>query len=90
MTFNREQMKSLLIRDKSFLRELYEGPNHLKNNRVLKGANDSQLNTLLKFLYFLANGEIKMKKENFEIIEKANKLKLIKSRVEKKSNLIYF
>jgi len=87
MAFNREGMKSLLIRDKGFLRELFEGPNPLKNNRVLKGASDSQLNTLLKFLHFLSNGEIKMKKENFEIIERANKLKLIKSRVEKKKQL---
>jgi hypothetical protein len=37
MTFNREGMKNLLIRDKGFLRELFEGPNPLKNNRVLKG-----------------------------------------------------
>jgi hypothetical protein len=87
MAFNREGMKSLLIRDKGFLRELYEGPNPLKNNRVLNGASDSQLNTLLKFLHFLSNGEIKMKKENFEILEKAKKLKLIKLKVEKKTHL---
>jgi hypothetical protein len=86
MALNREGMKSLLIRDKGFLRELFEGPNPLKNNRVLKGASDSQLNTLLKFLHFLSNGEIKMKKENFEIIESAKKLKLIR-KVEKKTQL---
>ncbi len=74
-------------RDKGFLRELYEGPNPMKNNRVLNGASDSQLNTLIKFLHFLSNGEIRMKRENFEIIEKAHKLKLIKSKVEKKKNL---
>ena len=87
MAFNREGMKSLLIRDKGFLRELYEGPNPLKNNRVLTGASDSQLNTLIKFLHFLSNGEITMKKENFEIIENAHKLKLIKSKVEKKKHM---
>ena len=87
MTFNRETMKSLLIRDKGFLHELYEGPNPLKNNRVLAGASDAQLNTLIKFLHFLSNGEITMKRENFEIIEKSHKLKLIKARVEKKKNL---
>jgi hypothetical protein len=59
----------------------------MKNNRVLNGASDSQLNTLIKFLHFLSNGEIRMKRENFEIIEKAHKLKLIKSKVEKKKNL---
>jgi hypothetical protein len=69
------------------LRELYEGPNPLKNNRILNSANDSQLNTLIKFLHFLANGEIRMKKENFKVIENANKLKLIKAKVEKKKNM---
>jgi hypothetical protein len=87
MPFNREGMKSLLIRDKVFLRELFEGPNPLKNVRVLKSASDSQLNTLLRFLHFLSNGEIKMKKENFEELERARKLKLIKTRVEKKNHL---
>jgi hypothetical protein len=87
MAFNREMMKNLLIRDKGFLRELYEGPNPLKNIRVLKGANDSQLNTLIKFLHFLSNGEITMKKENFDAIERANKLRLIKSKVERKRNM---
>jgi hypothetical protein len=84
---NKETMKSLLIRDKLFLRELYEGPNPLKNIRILRGANDTQLDTLLKFLHFLANGEIKIKKENFEIIEREKKLKLIKAKVERKQNL---
>ncbi len=69
------------------MRELYEGPNPLKNNRILNSANDSQLNTLIKFLHFLANGEIRMKKENFKVIENANKLKLIKAKVEKKKNM---
>jgi hypothetical protein len=87
MAFNRENMKNLLIRDKGFLRELFEGPNPLKNNRVLQGASDSQLNTLIKFLHFLSNGEITMKKENFEAIEKARKIKMIKANVEKKKNM---
>jgi hypothetical protein len=43
MSFNREGMKSLLIRDKGFLRELFEGPNPLKNKRVLKGINRTKL-----------------------------------------------
>lgn len=84
---NREIMKSLLIRDKTFLRQLFEGPNPLKNLRILRGANDTQLDTLIKFLHFLTNGEIKIKKSNFEVIEKEKKLKLIKAKVEKKKNL---
>lgn len=80
----RETLKSYLIRDKIFLKELYSGPNPLKNNRILNNANDSQLNTLLFYLHFLANGEIKINKSNFEKIEKNKKLSLIKRNVENK------
>ena len=84
---NKEQMKSLLIKDKSFLRSLYDGPNPLKNKKVLNSANDSQLNTLIRYLHFVTSGQIKIKKENFEKIVADNKLKLIKIKVEKKNHL---
>jgi hypothetical protein len=82
-----EQMRNLLLRDKVFLRTLYNSDNNLSAKRVLNGANDSQLNTLLKYLHFLANGEIKIKKSNFEIIESHKKLHLIKQQVESKKAL---
>jgi hypothetical protein len=87
MKINREQMKTLLMRDKAFLKSLYEGSNPLKNKRILNSSNDSQLDTLIKYLHFVANGIIKIKKENFEAIKENNKLKLIKSNVESKSKL---
>jgi hypothetical protein len=51
---NKERMKSLLIRDKEFLRELYQNPNYLKKKKILNAANDSQLNTLIWFLHYLS------------------------------------
>lgn len=80
-------MKSYLIRDKGFLKQLYEGNNPLKNKKVLQTAEDSELNTLIKFLHFLSNGAIKMKKQNFQKIQEAKKLNLLTQRVEKKSKL---
>ena len=85
ITMNKEQMKSYLIRDKGFLKELYEGQNSLKNKKVLQNADDSELNTLIKFLHFLSSGEIRMKKENFQKIQESNRLKLLIKTVEKKS-----
>ena len=82
-----EKLKSYLIRDKPFLRELYEGSNKVKNNQVLYFASDTKLNTLIRFLHYVVNGVIKIKRENFEIIENAHKLKLIKSKVEKKKHM---
>ncbi len=80
-------MKNLLIKDKAFLRSLYDGPNPLKNKRILNSANDSQLNTLIRYLHFVTTGQIKIKRENFEIVERNKKLKLIKQKVEKKFQL---
>jgi hypothetical protein len=84
---NQETLKRYLIRDKTFLRELYEGPNKLKNNQILYFASDSKLNTLIRFLHYLVNGVIKIKRENFEIIEKNRKLSILKRHVEKKAAL---
>ena len=63
-------MKSYLIRDKGFLKELYEGNNPLKNKKVLQSAEDSELNTLIKFLHFLSNGEIKDEQLRLQLVHK--------------------
>ena len=63
---NKESVKQCLIRDKGFLRELYESNNSNKTKSLLNSASDIKLTTLIKFLHFLANGEIPIKKENFE------------------------
>ena len=63
-----ELLKAMLVRDKGFLYSLYEGSNILKNKRVLINANDSQLNTLLRYLHYIATGKIPVTKLNFEKI----------------------
>jgi hypothetical protein len=73
-----ERMRSFLLRDKVFLRSLYsESP--VKCKRILYMSNDAHLVTLLKFLHYLANGEIPIKRKNFELIQEKNRLKLIKN-----------
>lgn len=62
---NAPLMKSLLLRDKEFLRELYKCESASHSKTILNFASDSQLNTLIKFLYMVSNGHIKIKKENF-------------------------
>ena len=84
---NKEVFKNYLIRDKTFLRELYEGESVVKNNRILNFASDTKLNTLLRLLHFISNGEIQIKRVNFEIIQNNKKLSIIKKAVEKKAAL---
>jgi hypothetical protein len=79
-------MKSLLIRDKQFLRELCEDQDFQKKKRILNAANDSEINTLIWFLHYLSTGEIRLKKEHFEGIT-THKISLIKQKVESKHNV---
>jgi hypothetical protein len=43
------------------------------------------LNTLIKYLHFVANGEIKIKSSNFQILQESKLLNVITKHVEKKS-----
>ena len=52
MNFNKDRLKSYLLRDKGFLKELYEGSNYLSKKHRLQVSEDSELNTLIKYLYF--------------------------------------
>ena len=63
---DKDTVKNQFIRDKEFLRALYEASEAPKANQLLIFASDPQLNTLLKFLHFLSTGEITIRKENFD------------------------
>ena len=80
-----EQLKPLLHRDKVFLKELFISDSAAKSKRILTFASDSELNTLCKYLHFLSNGAIKIKKVNFENIT-SRKMSIVKSHFESKKN----
>ena len=84
---DKDTVKNQLVRDKEFLRQLYDTTEDSKAKQILTFASDQQLNTLIKFLHFLSNGEITIKKENFEQISKARKIQVLKRFVEKKSGV---
>jgi len=79
-----EQFKSQLIRDKLFLKELYESNSASKSKNILYFATDVQIATLIKYIHLVSNGEIKIKKLNFEALRNHH-LGLIKKNFEKKS-----
>lgn len=79
-------MKPLLIRDKEFLRSLYSSASSVQAKHILAVTSDNQINTLIKFIHFLANGEIKLKKNHFEAIT-SGQLKLVKKHFESKASV---
>jgi len=80
---NPDQMKTLLIRDREFLKSLYESSTPKARN-LLNFASDAKLNTLIRFLHLISNGQIKIKKEHFGVLQKKH-LKLIKKHFEPKA-----
>ena len=82
-----EQFKSYLQRDKLFLKELYESNSVAKSKNLLSFANDSQLTTLIKYIHFVANGEIKINKKNFDSLRK-DKIKILLKLVASFSDLL--
>jgi hypothetical protein len=75
---NKENVKSCLVRDKAFLRELYESNNSQNTKKLLTSASDLKLNTVIKFLHFLSNGEIKIKKQNFDALVTLKRFRFLK------------
>lgn len=84
---NEDNLKLLLIRDKVFLKQLYSGPNVVKNKSILLSAENSELNTLLYYLHFVANGKIPITKNNFQALKKSKKLTFIQKKIEKDADL---
>lgn len=89
MTLSKERLREHMLKNKEFLNELYVS-DVLVSKKILRSADDSKLNTLIKYLHFLANGEIKMRKQDFEIVLKNQKLKLLKKTIESKRGTLNF
>ena len=80
---NSESFKPYLVRDKVFLNELYQSSSVPNSKRLLLFASDQKLDTLIKYLHFVSNGEIKLKKEHFDVFSKSQ-VTLMKKKFEKK------
>ena len=79
-----EHFKSYLVRDKLFLKELYESNSQAKSRRLITFATDGEISTLMKYLNLLCNGVIKIKSSNFDKIENRH-LSAFKKHFEKKT-----
>lgn len=82
---NLDRFKQVLIRDKEWLRTLYQSDSSVQIKRQLNFSSDSNLETLIKFIHLLSNGLIKMTKQNFELIERRY-FNIIKKNFESKKS----
>lgn len=84
---DQERFKTQLQRDKLWLQELCRSDNVPKRRRILYFASDKKLDTLIMFLYFVSNGQIKIAKHHFDNMEQGH-LKHIKKCFEKKAAVL--
>jgi len=82
-----ETFKAYLVRDRVFLRQLYEGPNPLKNTRIIFTASETEINTLIKFIHYVCNGKITLAAKDFAAIKNKRKLSFIVKNFEKREAL---
>lgn len=83
---DRQRFKQLLVRDKLWLQELYSTSSEPTRKRLVISASDKKIDTLLKFLHLLSNGEIKMHKEDFESLNK-KQVAILKKNFESKAGI---
>ena len=83
---NSESFKPYLVRDKVFLNELYSSQSVPNTKRMLLFASDQKLDTLIRVLHFISNGEIKLKKAHFDVFSKSQ-VSLLKKKFEKRKVL---
>lgn len=81
---DQDRFKQQLIRDKEWLRELYQSNSQPNTKRVLNNASDTKLDTLCKFIHLLSNGAIKISKDNFDNLAKRH-MRIIRKDFESKS-----
>ena len=72
-----ENLKSLLIRDKQFLRSLYESKSVPNTKHILNTSDDAHLNTLIKYLHFITKGDILINIDNkyFKVDKKSTEIR---------------
>ena len=81
-----ERFKSYLLRDKEWLNQLYCSSNYQNDRRILNFAADTKLDTLIKYLQFLSNGVIKIRRQSFESIDSKH-YRAIKRHFESKASI---
>lgn len=87
MPLPKETLKAYFIRDKLFLKSLFEGPNSLKNRRLILSANEGEIDTLIKYLHYLANGKIRIGAENFSNVRRSRKLTHLRKEFESETKI---
>lgn len=86
---NKENLKTLMVENKVFLRSLFLEGSYLKKKKLLIQSEEKQADLILNLLFLVVQGEIPIKKIFFEKLRANKKLHLINKALntEEKLNL---
>jgi hypothetical protein len=76
-------LRQLILRDKIFLYNLYQGQGSRLNN-----ASETQMNTLIKILHLILNDHIELREQHYKNLVRAKRLKILKNNFEKNSDFV--
>ena len=81
---NNFQFHALLLKDKPFLKSLYNGR---QGRQVLKKATLAQLDLVIQILHAISSGDISLSKSAYSRLKKRGKLHAINEAVQTEENL---
>lgn len=74
------RLREFMIKEKSFLKNLYSG-NPLYNRNILAFATQFQLNVLIRVLYNIVTAQIPLKKVHYQNLIKSKKRRVLENRL---------
>lgn len=76
---NHLELRKLMLENKTFLNALFISDSLIKAKKLLLKSSINEANVLLHVLFSITQGEIPLKKSNFEFIKKKKKLTILNS-----------
>jgi len=76
LPYDQVHVRELLLRDKGFLLQLYKN-NTYQNKKLISGADEYHLDTLIKVCHLILNNEIPVFEDDIAKIKKAKRIKLL-------------
>lgn len=74
---NRNDLKLLMVQKKEFLKNLFLTKSTKALKSILLSAHLEDLDLLLNILFFITQGDIPIKKVNFQILQKTKKISIL-------------
>lgn len=87
---SKAELRQILLNNKDFFHSLIQSKSKAEKKSLLLKSSVEQVDTLIKILFHIVQGEIPLKKANFAVLQKFQKLSTLHTNLntEKKLNLL--